>query len=100
MPARMRSDHRIEEVTRGPRGNRTGGFRENVAIPAGEAAALSTGAASKMSDQPSSHNSVVRAMAIYPQAAATLWAGLQALFLLPLRNFQSWQNAWFRLLPR
>jgi hypothetical protein len=28
------------------------------------------------------------------------FAALQAWFLLPLRNLQSWQEAWFRLLPR
>jgi hypothetical protein len=27
-------------------------------------------------------------------------AALQAWFLLPLRNLQSWQEAWFRPLPR
>jgi hypothetical protein len=27
-------------------------------------------------------------------------AALQAWFVLPLRNLQSWQEAWFRLLPR
>lgn len=100
MPERMRSDRRIEEVTPGVGDNGPGGSRDNAAMPAGEATALATGAASKMNDQPSSEDSVVRAMAIYRQATATAWAGLQALFLLPLHNFQSWQEAWLRLLPR
>jgi hypothetical protein len=43
---------------------------------------------------------MVRATAIYPQATVTALAALQAWFLLPLRNLQSWQEAWFRPLPR
>jgi hypothetical protein len=43
---------------------------------------------------------VLRATAIYPQATVTVLATLQAWFLLPLRNLQSWQEAWFQLLPR
>jgi hypothetical protein len=39
-------------------------------------------------------------MATYPQATVTALAALQAWFLLPLRNLQSWQEAWFQLLPR
>jgi hypothetical protein len=35
-----------------------------------------------------------------PPATATALAVLVAWFLLPLRNLQSWQEAWFRLLPR
>jgi hypothetical protein len=43
---------------------------------------------------------MARATAIYPQATVTALAALQAWFLLPLRNLQSWQEAWFRPLPR
>ena len=75
VPERMRSERRIDEVTHG--------------------------AGPKMNDQssrsdPLQHpDNVVRAA-----ATATALAALQAWFLLPLRNLQSWQEAWFRLLPR
>ena len=74
-PERMRSERRIDEVTHG--------------------------AGPKMNDQssrsdPLQHpDNVVRAA-----ATATALAALQAWFLLPLRNLQSWQEVWFRLLPR
>jgi hypothetical protein len=90
VPERMRSERGVEEVTRGA------GF---------EAVALATNAAPKMndpgrSDPPQRPDTVARATPIYPQATASALAALQAWFLLPLRNLQSWQEAWFRLLPR
>ena len=105
-PERMRSERRVEEVTRGAGNYGTNGSRDNAAIPAGEAVVLTANPASKMNDQsgrsdpPRRPDTVVRATAIYPQATATALAALQAWFLLPLRNLQSWQEAWSRLLPR
>ncbi len=84
----MPSDRRVEDVTRGAKNSSTGELRDRVAI------APATNARSDMSDQPSSQNNLAT------QATATVWPGLQALYLLPLRSLQSWQEAWFRLLPR
>ena len=100
MPERMRSERRVEEVTHGAGDCGTNGSQ------AGEAVALAPNAAPKMNDQsgrtdlPQRPDTVARATAIYPQATVTALAALQAWFLLPLRNLQSWQEAWFRLLPR
>jgi hypothetical protein len=77
--------------------------RDNAGPQAGPAVALATNAAPKMNDQldpPQRPDTVARATAIYPQATATALAAVQAWFLLPLRNLQIWQEAWFRLLPR
>ena len=102
VPERVRSERRVEEVTRGAGNSGTNGSRDN----AGKSVALATNAAPKMNDQSgrslpfSAPIPVLRATAIYPQATVTVLATLQAWFLLPLRNLQSWQEAWFRLLPR
>ena len=40
------------------------------------------------------------AMQVYPHGTAAVFAALQALFLLPLLSLQTWQEAWFRFLPR
>jgi hypothetical protein len=98
MPERVRSERRIEEVTHGA-GN-YGGSRDNAG-----AVALATNAGPRMDDQsgksgPQRPDTVARATEIHPQATATALAALQAWFLLPLRTLQSWQEAWFRLLPR
>jgi hypothetical protein len=107
VPERMRSERRVDEVTHGAGNYGTNRSRDEDAGPqAGEAVALATNAAPKMNDQsgrsdpPQRPDTVARATAIYPQATATALAALQEWFLLPLRNLQSWQEAWFRLLPR
>ena len=106
MPERMRSERRVDEVTHGAGNYGTNGSRDNAGPQAGEAVALAPNAAPKMNDQsgrsdlPQRPDTVARATAIYPQATVTVLATLQAWFLLPLRNLQSWQEAWFRLLPR
>ena len=106
VPERMRSERRAEEVTHGAGNYGIGGSRDSAGAQAGEAVALATNAAaSKMTDQSRSDplagpDTVARTPAFYPQATATALAALQAWFLLPLRNLQSWQEAWFRLLPR
>jgi hypothetical protein len=79
VPERMRSKPGVEEVTNGEGYYGPRGSGDNAAgSKAAEAIALATHAA--------------------PTAPA--FAALQAWFLLPLRNLQSWQDAWFRLLPR
>ena len=106
VPERMRSERGVEEVTHGAGYYGTSGSCDNAGSQAREAVALATNAAPKMNDQsgrsdpPQRPDGMARATAIYPQATATALAALQAWFLLPLRNLQSWQNAWFRLLPR
>jgi hypothetical protein len=106
VPERMRSERLVEEVTHGAGNYGTNGSRDDAGPQAGEAVALATNAAPKMNDQsgrsdpPQRPDGTARATAIYPQATATALAALQAWFLLPLRNLQSWQEAWFRLLPR
>jgi hypothetical protein len=84
VPERIRS----EEVAHGVVNYGTNESHDN----AGEAVALATNDVSQMN--------MARAAALYPQATATALAALQAWFLLPLRNLQSWQEAWFRLMPR
>jgi hypothetical protein len=101
----MRSERGIEEVTDGAGYYATNGSRDSAGSQAAEAVALATNAAPKMndpgsSDPPERPDAMARATAIYPQVTATALAALQAWFLLPLRNLQSWQEAWFRLLPR
>jgi hypothetical protein len=101
---RMRSERRFDEVTHGA-GN-YGTPRDNAGPQAGEAVALATNAAPKMNDQLGRSDllqrpdPVARTSALYPEAPAAALAALQAWFLLPLRNLLSWQEAWFRLLPR
>jgi hypothetical protein len=101
VPERMR----MEDVAHGAGNYGTNGSRDNAGPQAGEAVALATNVAPKMNDQSGRSdplrraNTVARATVIYPQATATALAALQAWFLLPLRNLQSWQEAWFRLLP-
>ena len=105
-PGRMRSERRVEEVTHRAGNYGTNGSRDNTDPQAGDAVVFATNAAPKMNDQsgksdlPQRPDTLARATAIYPQATATALAALQAWFLLPLRNLQSWQEAWFRLLPR
>jgi hypothetical protein len=104
VPERMRSERGVKEVTHGAGYYARNGSRDNAGSQAGAAVALATNAAPKMndpgrSDPPQRPDAMARATAIYPQATAALSA-LQAWFLLPLRNLQSWQEAWFRLLPR
>ena len=104
VPERMRSERGVEEGTHGAGHYGTNGSRDNAGSQAGEAVAAI--AAPKMNDQsgrsdpPERPGAMARTTAIYPQVAATALAALQAWFLLPLRNMQSWQEAWFRLLPR
>jgi hypothetical protein len=104
VPERMRSERGVEGVTHGAGDYATNGSRDNAGSQAGEAVALATNATPKMNDQsgrfdpPQRPDAMARATAIYPQATAL--AALQAWFLLPLRNLQSWQEAWFRILPR
>ena len=106
MPERLRSGRRVEEVTHGAGNYGTNGPLDNAGPQAGEAVTLATNAAPKMNDQsgrfdpPQRPDTVAWATAIYPQATAAAFAALQAWFLLPLRNLQSRQEAWFRLLPR
>ena len=103
MLERMRSERRVDEVTHGAGNYGTNGSRDDAGPQAGEAVVLATNAAPKMNDQldpPQRPDTVARATAIYPQATATALAAVQAWFLLPLRNLQIWQEAWFRLLPR
>ena len=106
VPERMRPERRVDEVTRGAGNYGKNGSRDDAGPQAGEAVALATNAAPKMNDQSGRSDllqrpdTVARATALYPQAPATALAALQAWFLLPLRNLQSWQEAWFRLLPR
>ena len=105
MPERMRSERGVEEGTHRAGHYGTNGSRDNAGSQAGEAVALAAIAAPKMNDQsgrsdpPQRPDGMARATAIYPQATTALSA-LQAWFLLPLRNLQSWQEVWFRLLPR
>ena len=104
-PERMRSERRVEEVTHGVENYGTNGSRANAGSQVSEAVALATNATPKMNDQsgrsdlPQRPDTAARAT-IRPQATATALAALQAWFLLPLRNLQSWQEAWCRLLPR
>lgn len=49
---------------------------------------------------PAHSESLAGAMQLYPQAAAGLFAAMQAVLLLPLRSMQSWQEAWLRVVPR
>ena len=106
VPERMRSKRSIEEVTYGAGYDGTSGSCDNAGSQAREAVALATNAAPKMNDQsgrsdpPHRPDTVAGTTPIYPQATASALAALQAWFLLPLRNLQSWQEAWFRLLPR
>jgi hypothetical protein len=106
VPERMRSERGVEEGTHRAGHYGTNGSRDNAGSQAGEAVALAAIAAPKMNDQsgrsdpPQRPDTMARATAIYPQATVTALAALQAWFLLPLRNLQSWQEAWFRPLPR
>ena len=101
MPERMRSEGRVEEVTHGAGNYGTDGSRDNAGPQAREAVALASNAAPKMNEQsgrsdlPQRPDTGARATAIYPQATAIALAALQAWFLLPFRNLQSWQEAWF-----
>jgi hypothetical protein len=106
MPERMRSGRRVEEVTQGAGNYGTNGLPDNAGPQAGEAATLATNAAPTMTEQSGRSDplqrpdTAARATALYPEATATALAALQAWFLLPLRSWQSWQEAWFRLPPR
>ena len=77
-PGRMRSERRVEEVTHRAGNYGTNGSPDNAGPQAGEAVALAANVAPKMNEQS--------------------LAALQAWVLLPLRNLQSWQEAWLRLL--
>ena len=96
---RIRSEWRIDEATHGAGNYGTNGSRDEAG-----AVALATIAGSKMNDQsgrsdpPHRPDTVAGTTPIYPQATATALAALQAWVLLPLRNLQSWQEAWLRLL--
>ena len=101
MPERMRSDRHISVVTHAATKRGT-----NEASDTPRAASLVTNAPPNVADQsagsdPSQRPDVrMRGMAMYPQTIATALPGLQAWFLFPIRAFQIWQEAWFRLLPR
>ena len=104
MPERVRSDRRVEEVTRPAGDYRRGGSRDNAGSLPSQAGVLSS--APKKND-PSGRSDLSRrpetidlATAIYPQATAIALAALQAWFLLPFRTWQSWQGAYARLLLR
>lgn len=102
VPELMRSERRVKEV-QGAGNYGTNGSCDNAGPQAGEAVALATNAApnqSGRSDPLQRPDTVARATALYPQATTTALAALQAWFLLPLRSLQTWQEAWFRLLPR
>jgi hypothetical protein len=75
---RIRSEWRIDEATHGAGNYGTNGSPDNAGPQAGEAVALAANVAPKMNEQS--------------------LAALQAWVLLPLRNLQSWQEAWLRLL--
>jgi hypothetical protein len=95
MPERMRSDRGVDEG-RPDAGKRvTDGLPDNAGLLAGQAIS-----AADSSDPPRRQETLVGTVQIYPQATATVLATLQALFLLPLRGLQTWQEAWLRLLPR
>jgi hypothetical protein len=94
VPERMRSNRRVDEG-RPDAGKRvTDGFRNNAGPLAGQAVSAAD------SSPPRRQETLVGTVQIYPQAMATVLAALQALFLLPLRSLQTWQEVWLRLLPR
>ena len=106
VPERMRSERRVDEVTHGAGNYGTNGPRDNAGPQEGKVVSLATNAAPKMNDQLGKSDLLQRpdtvawASALYPEAPAAALAALQVWFLLPLRILQSWQEAWFRLLPR
>ena len=93
VPERIRSDRHVEEVRSNADKLVTEGIGSNVAPLTGQAI-------SPADDADSPRGQETGAMQIYPHATATVFAALQALFLLPLRSLQSWQEAWSRFLPR
>ena len=93
---RSRSQRRIEGGTHGVRKHGASGSRDIAGLEPSEPVGDQPGK-SELLQRP---ETVARAMALYPQTTATASAALQAWFLLALRNLQSWQGAWFRLLPR
>ena len=97
VPERMRSG----KVIHGAGNYGTSKSRDN----GGEAVALAMNDAPKMNDPlypgpPPAAGTAAQPDRSDSQATATALAALQAWFLLPLRNLQIWQEAWFRLLPR
>ena len=99
MLERMRSKRGVEKVTHDAGCYGTSGSYDNAGSQAGEAVALAAIAAPKMNDQSGRSDPPQRPDAM-ARATATALTALQAWFLLPLRNLQSWQEAWFRPLPR
>jgi hypothetical protein len=93
VPERIRSDSHVEEVSSNAGKLVTEGIGSNVVPLTGQAI-------SPADDADSPRGQETGAMQIYPHATATVFAALQALFLLPLRSLQSWQEAWSRFLPR
>ena len=89
VPERIRSDRHVEEVRSNADKLVTEGIGSNVVPLTGQAISP---------DSPQGKDT--GAMQAYPHATAAVFAALQALFLLPLRSLQIWQEAWFRLLPR
>ena len=105
MPERVRSDRRIEDVTPASRNRRTGGSADNAAIQAADAVQPPADPSPKMNPESGGperrrHEGLVGAAQLYPHAAATALAMIQALALLPFRSLQSWQEAWLGLLLR
>lgn len=106
MPERVRSDRRLEEVTRPAGDDRRGGSRDNAGSLPSQAGVLASNAAPKMNDPSGRSDLSLRpetidlATAIYPQPTAIALAALQSWFLLPFRTWQSWQGAYARLLLR
>ena len=106
MPERMRSERRVDEATHGAGNYGTNGSRDDAGLRRARQLRLLRMPRPTMNDQLGRSDllqrpdTVARATALYPEAPATALAALQAWFLLPLRNLQSWQEAWFRLLPR
>ena len=93
VPERIRSDRHVEEVRSNADKLVTEGMGSNVVPLTGQAISPADNADSPQGQE-------TGAMQIYPHATATVFAALQALFLLPLRSLQSWQEAWSRFLPR
>jgi len=93
VPERIRSDRYVEEVRPNAEKLVTDGMAGNVVHLTDPAISLA-GNADRL------RGPETGAIQAYPHGTAAVFAALQALFLLPLRSLQTWQEAWFRLLPR
>ena len=93
VPERIRSIRHVEEVRPNAGKSVTEGIGSNAVPLRGHAISTADSSGSPQGLE-------TEAVQIYPHATATVFAALQALFLLPLRSFQSWQEAWSRFLLR